>query len=87
MGTAGRLNVDIRGNTVPNDFSYNFTGAMLEVFENGGEIHLVDNPAGPGGQTATEQLETSNTGTAAAGPGVDLDIVGALTLPPDLFWP
>ena len=87
VGTAGRLNVDIRGNTVPNDFSYNFLGTMIEVFEDTGEIHLVDDPAGPSGQTATEQLETSNTGTAAASSGVDLDVIGALPLPPDLFWP
>jgi VCBS repeat-containing protein len=86
VGTAGRLNLDVRGNTVPTDPSYFFTGAMIEVYENGGDIHLVDNPFGPPGQTASEQLESTNFGTAAAGPGVDLDLSGSLMQPPDLFW-
>ncbi|HEX8513225.1 MAG TPA: Ig-like domain-containing protein [Allosphingosinicella sp.] len=87
VGTAGRLNLDLRGNTVPSDPSYFFLGTMIEVYEDGGDIHLVDNPAGPAGQTASEQLQSSNFGTAGAGPGVDLDLTGPLMLPPDLFYP
>ena len=88
LGSAGPLNLDVRGNTVPSDPSYFFLGTMIEVYEDsGGDIHLVDNPAGPVGQTASEQLELSNFGTAAASPGVELDLSGPLFLPPDLVWP
>ena len=86
LGATGAFNLDIRGNAVPTDPSYFFLGTMIEVYESAGDMHLVDNPFGPSGQTATEQLETSNTGTAAAF-GVDLDLAGPLLLPPDLFWP
>ena len=87
LGTAGTLNLDVRGNTVPSDPSYFFLGTMIEVYESGGDIHLVDDPAGPAGQTASEQLQLSNFGTAGAGPDVDLDLSGPLMLPPDLFYP
>jgi hypothetical protein len=59
---------------------------MIEVYNAAGDVHLVDNPFGPSGQTATEQLESSNFGTAGAS-GVDLDLSGPLPMPPDLFWP
>ncbi len=87
VGAAGPLNLDIRGNTVPSDPSYFFLGTMIEVYESGGDIHLVDDPIGPAGQTATEQLQSSNFGTAGAGPDIDLDLTGPLMLPPDLFYP
>ena len=87
QGTAGRLNVDVRGNTVPAGASFNFLGTMIEVFEYtgpDGDLHLVDNPVGPGGQTATQQLQSTNTGSASASAGVALDVTGALPQPPDL---
>ena len=87
QGTAGRLNVDVRGNTVPNTASFNFLGTMIELFEYtgpNGDLHLVDNPVGPGGQTASQQVAGSNTGTASASANVALDVTGALPQPPDL---
>jgi hypothetical protein len=90
-GTAGyTVRSDVRGNTVPAaggslPAASEVTGTYLSLQElppAGGSTHqLVDNPAGPGGQTATQQLQTSNTGDSGANAGVSL-IVGPINTPP-----
>jgi hypothetical protein len=77
----------VTGNTVPSTgTSFNFTGAWLELFEftgtSAGNLQLVD--VAPASADATAELQSHNTGTAAAGGGTVALIAGPITTPPDL---
>jgi hypothetical protein len=87
QGVAGQLNVDVRDNTVPSGSSYYLTGGFIELFETSGpdgNLHLVDFPVGPGGETAADQLASTNFGSVGVAGDVALDIIGFLPQPPDL---
>jgi uncharacterized repeat protein (TIGR01451 family) len=86
-----RVRADVRGNTVPTaggslPAASEVTGTYLALVESvgsetGGILELVDSPAGPGGQTPTQQLQSTNTGDAGANAGVSL-IAGPIDVPP-----
>jgi len=94
-GAAGivgfRVRSDVRINIVPAaggalPAASEVTGTYLSLEESigtnlGGILELVDNPAGPGGQTPTQQLQSTNTGDAGANAGVSL-IPGPINTPP-----
>jgi hypothetical protein len=85
------VRADVRFNTVPTaggalPAASEVTGTYLALVESvgsetGGILELVDSPAGPGGQTPTQQLQSTNTGDAAANAGVSL-IPGPIDVPP-----
>ncbi|MCI0680523.1 MAG: Ig-like domain-containing protein, partial [Gemmataceae bacterium] len=85
------VQADVRGNTVPTaggalPAASEVTGTYLALVESvgsetGGILELVDSPAGPGGQTPTQQLQSTNTGDAGANAGVSL-IAGPIDVPP-----
>lgn len=86
QGSPATVRADIRGNTVPaasDTFDYpNFdgTGPNLVLEElSGGTTELVDSP--PANANATAQLQSTNTGSAYANPGVAL-IAGPINQPP-----
>lgn len=86
-----RVRSDVRINIVPAaggalPAASEVTGTYLSLEESigtnlGGILELVDNPAGPGGQTPTQQLQSTNTGDAGANAGVSL-IPGPINTPP-----
>jgi hypothetical protein len=84
------VRADVRQNTVPAaggalPQASEVTGTYLSLVESvgtetGGILELVDSPAGPGGQTPTQQLQSTNTGDAGANAGVTL-IAGPISTP------
>jgi hypothetical protein len=85
------VDADVRGNTVPTaggslPAASEVTSTYLSLVEGvgtqaGAFLELVDNPAGPGGQTATQQLQSTNTGDSGANAEVSL-IPGPINTPP-----
>jgi len=77
---------DVRGNTVPSGSAFDLTSGYITVAQSqasgSSSTHqLVDNPAGPAGQTPAQQLAGSNTGSTGVIGGVSL-IPGPINLPP-----
>ena len=84
VGTAGyTIRSDVRGNTVPATLpDGDLLASYIALLETGASNHqLVDNPSGPAGETPTQQLTSTNTGSASANAGVSL-IAGPITTPP-----
>jgi hypothetical protein len=85
-GTSYRVRSDVRGNTVPGGAAFDLTTGYITLAESqasgNSSIHeLVDSPAGPGGQTAAQQLAGANSGSAGVLGGVAL-IPGPIVTPP-----
>jgi hypothetical protein len=85
------LRADVRGNTVPNNPpNGDLVNGQFALIETNGNPNpagststheLVDNPAGPAGQTPAQQLAGANTGSTGVAGGVSL-IPGPITTPP-----
>jgi hypothetical protein len=85
------VRADVRQNTVPaaggplpaaSEVTATYLSFVESVgTETGGILELVDSPPGPGGQTPTQQLQSTNTGDAGANAGVTL-IAGPIGTPP-----
>jgi hypothetical protein len=81
-----RVRSDVRGNTVPSGTAFDLSTGFITLAESqavgSSSTHeLVDNPAGPGGQTAAQQLAGANTGSTGVVGGVSL-IAGPISTPP-----
>jgi hypothetical protein len=77
---------DVRGNTVPSGTAFDLSTGFLTLAESqaagSSSTHeLVDNPPGPAGQTAAQQLAGANTGSTGVVGGVSL-ITGPIGTPP-----
>ena len=81
--TGYTIRSDVRGNTVPATLpDGELLASYIALLETGASNHqLVDNPSGPAGETPTQQLTSTNTGSASANAGVSL-IAGPITTPP-----
>jgi hypothetical protein len=87
---ASNVRADVRGNTVPTalppvGFISGFTNNWLEIYEYegtaAGNISLLD--TAPANATATQQLQSTNTGRSGANANVGL-FTGTITTAPDL---
>jgi hypothetical protein len=81
-----RVRSDVRGNTVPPGAASDFTAGFITLAENQtppatSTLELVDDPTGPAGQTAAQQLAGANTGSTGVSGNVSL-IAGPIGTPP-----
>ena len=77
---------DVPGNTVPSGSAFDLSTGYITIAEsqasgNSSNHQLVDNPAGPAGQTPAQQLAGANTGSTGVVGGASL-IAGPINLPP-----